>query len=127
MILKSENKDDGFCGRFFLSYWFWAAVRQPVFFGFEVWDKESRRRSGGNVGISPVLRDFQGLVGRKGNPVPGFPCFPPGCHFHRSPVCLPLVLLWFQRAGRNGDSILHCRSSLAFASPIFRAHWVSLI
>jgi hypothetical protein len=79
MILKSGNKrGQVLCG------WFWAAVRQLVFFGFEVWDEGNRRRSGGTVGISPVLRDFQGLVGRKGNPASGFPGFPPARHFHRS-------------------------------------------
>jgi hypothetical protein len=33
----------------------------------------------------------------------------------------------YQRIGGNGDSILHFLSSLAFSSPIFRAHSVSLI
>ena len=75
-------------------------------------------------GIPPLLRDFQGAVGRGGNPASGFPRFPPPRHFHRS-LCLWYFLC--QRAGGNGDSILHCRSSLAFASPIFRAHSVSLI
>jgi len=97
-------------------------------FGFESWDRETRRRSGGNVGISPPLRDFQGAVEREGILLLDFRAFHCPVISIRSPQVFSLrCSLLFQRAGGNGDSILHCSNSLLFASPIFRAHSVSLI
>jgi hypothetical protein len=57
----------------------------------EGWSKGTRRRRGGDVGIPPSLRDFQGMVEREVNPAPGFPLFPPPRHFHRSPRVFPLA------------------------------------
>jgi hypothetical protein len=44
----------------------------------------SRRRSCGNVGISPVFARFPRSGGKSGNPGFGFPRFPPLRHFHSS-------------------------------------------
>jgi hypothetical protein len=105
----------------------WGCREAAGLLWLEVWKKGTRRRSGGSVEIPPLLRDFQGAVEERGILLPDF------LSFHRPVISTVLreYFRWpgfsFHLAGGNGDSILHCRSSLAFASPIFRAHSVSLI
>jgi hypothetical protein len=66
--------------------------------------------------------------GKGGNPALGFPGFPSFRHFHCS-LLAPLAAppRPYRKRGRSGDSILHFRSNFLFASPIRRAHSVSLI
>ena len=87
----------------------------PVFFALG-----TNRRNCGNVGISPPLRDFQGAVGRVENLILVFQAF------HRAVISTVLPCRQSKRGG-SGDSILHCRNSFLFASPIWRAHSVSLL
>jgi hypothetical protein len=82
----------------------------------------SRRRTpgGGNVKISPGLRDFQGAVGSVGNL---------GLVFHafHHPGISTAPRSRYPNAGGSGTCILHCRSSRDLAACILRAHSVSLI
>jgi hypothetical protein len=71
---------------------------------------------GGNVGISRFLRDFQGAVESVGNPFLVFHTF------HGPGISTALRYLNF-----GSDDVWHCRSNLALAAVIRRAHWVSLI
>jgi hypothetical protein len=54
--------------------------------------------------------------GKRGKPVFGFPRFPRARHFHS-----------FRYLNFGNDSVWHCRSNLALAALIRRAHSVSLI
>lgn len=76
---------------------------------------------GGNVGISPSLRDLQGAVGRGGNLFVVF-------HAFHHPV-ISTALLWrlHRNLGGSSDSVLQSRSNFAFTVVILRAHSVSLI
>ena len=76
---------------------------------------------GGNVGISPPLRDFQGAGGRGGN------LFVVSHAFHRPVISTALSRRLHGNRGGTGDSALQSRSNLALAVVILRAHSVSLI
>ena len=93
------------------------------FFGFVFGvSHRNRRRGGGNVGISPLLRDFQGAVGSGENLGLVFHAF------HGPGISTALRGAWpHWNLGGTGDSILHWRSSCALAAVIFRAEAVSLI
>ena len=75
---------------------------------------------GGNVGISPSWRDFQGPVGRVGNLLLVF-------HSLHGPA-ISTAPGWLQKmCGGMGDSDLHRRNNLPFAALIFLAQSVSLM
>jgi hypothetical protein len=76
---------------------------------------------GGNVGISPSLRDFQGAVERGGNLFVVFHAF------HRPVISTALMRRLHKNLGGTSDSVLQSRSNLALAVVILRAHSVSLI
>jgi hypothetical protein len=76
---------------------------------------------GGNVGISLLLRDSQGAVGREGNLFLVFHAF------HRPVISTALGRRRQRNRGGTSDSVLQSRSNLAFAVVILRAHSVSLI
>jgi len=71
---------------------------------------------GGNVEISRFLRDFQGTVESVGNPSLVFHAF------HGPAISTALRYLNF-----GNDGVWHCRSNLALAALIRRAHSVSLM
>jgi hypothetical protein len=84
----------------------------PLVFHFPM----AAKPGGGNVGISRFLRDFQGTVERVGNPSLVFHAF------HGPGISTALC----QRNFGN-DGVWHCRSNLALAALIRRAHSVSLM
>jgi hypothetical protein len=75
---------------------------------------------GGNVGISLVLRDFQGAVGSVGNLLSVF-------HAFHGPGISTALRPCYRKGGGSGYCILHCRNSRDLAVFICRAHSVSLI
>ena len=91
---------------------------KPVF-GFSTFPGGARR-GGGNVKISPVLRDFQGAVESMENLWLVF-------HALHRPVISTAPLLPYRKGGGTGDCTLHRRSSRDLAAPILRAYSVSLI
>jgi hypothetical protein len=76
---------------------------------------------GGNVGISSLLRDSQGAVGRGGNLFLVFHAF------HRPVISTALVRRRHRNRGGTRDSVLQSRNNFALVVVIFRAHSVSLI
>src|ERR1700680_216671 len=76
----------------------------PVFFALG-----TNRRSCGNVGISPPLRDFQGAVGRVENLILVFQAF------HRSAISTVLPPVVNRSAA--GAAITSCTAAIAFFSP----------
>ena len=85
--------------------------------------EDNRRRRGGNVGIRRRLPDSQGGVETGGNLHLVF------AGFH-TPAISTALFCSYSRCGirgREGDSILQIRNTLAFAAPIFFAKSVSLI
>ena len=76
---------------------------------------------GGNVGISPSLRDFQGAVGRGGNLFVVFHAF------HRPIISTAPLWRLHRYLGGTSDSVLQSRSNFALTVVILRAHSVSLI
>ncbi len=76
---------------------------------------------GGNVKISPGLRDFQGAVGSVENLGLVFHAF------HGLGISTALRRGGQAKRGATGNWVLHCRSSRSLAAFILRAHSVSLI
>jgi hypothetical protein len=76
------------------------------------------RRGGGNVKISPQLRDFQGPVERVGNLLLVF-------HAFHGPGISTAPYRHYANFGR--DRVLYCCSNLVLAAFIRKAHSVSLI
>ena len=91
---------------------------KPVF-GFSTFPGGARR-GGGNVKISPVLRDFQRAGGSMENLWLVFHTF------HRS-VISTAPRLPYRKGGGSGDCTLHRRNSRDLAAPILRAYSVSLM
>ena len=85
--------------------------------------KDNRRRRGGNVGIRHRLPDSQEGVETRGNLHLVF------AGFHTPAISTALFGFRYSNGigGRQGDSILQIRNTIAFAAPIFFAKSVSLI
>ena len=102
-----------------------AAQRPTSFLVFLFcWIKKNSGGSGGNVGIRRPLPDFQGVVETGENLQLVFAVF------HNPAISTALLgccVCNYRIRDGPGDSILHTRSTLALAAPIFRANSVSLI